>query len=48
MEKVSAFGNGERELLLGRDVTYRVDRAFWDNGQWQIYGEVLPPKGTTR
>ncbi|MET9493551.1 putative T7SS-secreted protein [Streptomyces sp. NPDC006552] len=44
MENVSHFGMGERELLLGRDTTYRVTRAFQDNGQWHIYGEVLPGK----
>ncbi|MFF9017619.1 putative T7SS-secreted protein [Streptomyces sp. NPDC014870] len=42
LEKVSHYGNGERELLLGRGTNYRVTRAFEDeNGQWQIYGEVL-------
>jgi hypothetical protein len=43
MEKVSAFGDGERELLLGRDMGYRVDRVVWEGGQWQIYGEIVPP-----
>ncbi|MFB7371721.1 putative T7SS-secreted protein [Streptomyces sp. NPDC056222] len=43
LEKVSHFGMGERELLLGRGTSYRVTRAFEDeNGQWQIYGEILP------
>ncbi|MBT2441581.1 hypothetical protein J7E93_15945 [Streptomyces sp. ISL-36] len=43
MEKVSHFGMGERELLLGRGTTYQVTRAFKDeNGQLHIYGEVLP------
>ncbi|GAA3386787.1 hypothetical protein GCM10017752_00130 [Streptomyces roseoviridis] len=43
MEKVSHFGMGERELLLGRGTSYKVTRAFEDeNGQWHIYGEVLP------
>jgi hypothetical protein len=46
MEKVSAFGDGERELLLGRDMGYRVDRVMWEGGQWQIYGEIIPPAGT--
>jgi hypothetical protein len=44
MENVSAFGNAERELLLGRGMSYRVDRVIWENGQWQIYGEITPPK----
>ncbi|MGC9443205.1 putative T7SS-secreted protein [Streptomyces sp. WG5] len=43
VENVSDFGVTERELLLGRDTGYRVTRAFKDeNGQIQIYGEVLP------
>ncbi|GGT88591.1 MULTISPECIES: putative T7SS-secreted protein [Streptomyces] len=43
LEKVSHYGMGERELLLGRGTSYRVTRAFEDeNGQWQIYGEILP------
>ncbi|MEV1019759.1 putative T7SS-secreted protein [Streptomyces sp. NPDC050264] len=44
MENVSHYGVAERELLLGRDTTYRVTRAFEDNGKWHIYGEVLPQK----
>ncbi|MER7716784.1 putative T7SS-secreted protein [Streptomyces flaveolus] len=44
VEKVSDFGVTERELLLGRGTSYKVTRAFTDeNGQIQIYGEVLPP-----
>ncbi|MEU6119598.1 ADP-ribosyltransferase, partial [Streptomyces sp. NPDC047117] len=43
VEKVSAFGKGERELLLGRGTEYKVSRVFMDDsGRWQIYGEVLP------
>ncbi|MEV5607862.1 putative T7SS-secreted protein [Streptomyces sp. NPDC052225] len=42
MENVSKFGMGERELLLGRGTTYQVTRAFEENGQWHVYGEVLP------
>ncbi|MDT9688605.1 ADP-ribosyltransferase [Streptomyces sp. P9(2023)] len=42
VEKVSHFA-GERELLLGRGMNYKVTRAFTDdNGQWHIYGEILP------
>ncbi|WP_414168300.1 ADP-ribosyltransferase [Streptoverticillium reticulum] len=44
VERISEFGVSERELLLGRGVEYRVTRVFRDNGQWQIYGEVLPVK----
>jgi hypothetical protein len=44
VEKVSAFGGGERELLLGRGMSYRVDRVVWEGGQWQIYGQIIPPK----
>ncbi|MET7569813.1 putative T7SS-secreted protein [Streptomyces sp. NPDC005492] len=42
VENVSKFGMGERELLLGRGTTYQVTRAFEDNGQWHIYGDVVP------
>ncbi|MGW9025533.1 ADP-ribosyltransferase, partial [Streptomyces sp. NPDC055722] len=42
VEKVSNFGMGERELLLGRGTQFRVTRVFMDNGQVQVYGEVLP------
>src|SRR5690606_9031787 len=43
VEKVSDFGVTERELLLGRDTSYRVTRALMDEeGQLQIYGEDLP------
>ncbi|MGL4177892.1 MAG: ADP-ribosyltransferase [Dermatophilaceae bacterium] len=31
---------GERELLLGRGLTYRIDRVAMENGQWQIYGRI--------
>ncbi|MGL4745266.1 MAG: ADP-ribosyltransferase [Dermatophilaceae bacterium] len=31
---------GERELLLGRGLTYRIDRVAMKNGQWQIYGRI--------
>lgn len=42
IEKVSHFGMGERELLLGRGTQYTITRAFESNGQLHIYGEVLP------
>ncbi|MEU8616707.1 putative T7SS-secreted protein [Streptomyces sp. NPDC048623] len=43
VEKVGYFGMGERELVLGRGVQYKVTRGFMDeSGQWHIYGEVLP------
>ncbi|MFD9356202.1 ADP-ribosyltransferase, partial [Streptomyces sp. NPDC060031] len=42
VENVGKFGQGERELLLGRGTTYRVTRVFMENGQVQVYGEVLP------
>ncbi|MFD7322198.1 putative T7SS-secreted protein [Streptomyces sp. NPDC059875] len=42
MEKVSHYGMGERELLLGRGTQYTITRAFESNGQLHIYGEVLP------
>jgi hypothetical protein len=42
VENVGAYGMGERELLLGRGTSYEVTRAFVENGQWHIYGDVLP------
>ncbi|WP_035846706.1 putative T7SS-secreted protein [Kitasatospora azatica] len=42
VEKVSMFGGGERELLLGKGLTWRATRVVNLNGQWQIFGEVLP------
>lgn len=41
VEKVGAYGAGERELLLGRGSEYTITEAFKDaNGKWQIYGEI--------
>jgi hypothetical protein len=42
VEKVSAFGAGERELLMGRGTRYTITHAIFQNGQWQLFGEVLP------
>lgn len=43
VEKVGEYGDGERELLLGRGVKWRVDRVVvQNNGKYDIYGEVLP------
>jgi hypothetical protein len=42
VERISDFGAGERELLLGRGLSYRVTDVVLDGGQWQVYGEVLP------
>ncbi|WP_380283336.1 putative T7SS-secreted protein [Kitasatospora purpeofusca] len=43
VEKVSYYGMGEREVLLGRGLRWRADRVFPDeNGQWQIYGDIVP------
>ncbi|MFB6785003.1 ADP-ribosyltransferase, partial [Streptomyces sp. NPDC056352] len=44
LEKVSKFDVEERELLLARGSEFRVTRVFMDNGQAQVYGEVLPAK----
>ena len=33
----------ERELLLARGSEFKVTRVFMENGQVQVYGEVLPP-----
>jgi ADP-ribosyltransferase exoenzyme len=42
VENVGAYGAGERELLLGRGLEYRVDRVVFQGGQWHVYGEYLP------
>ncbi|WP_327239966.1 protein phosphatase [Streptomyces sp. NBC_01318] len=43
LERVSQFDVSERELLLARGTEYKVTRVFMDdNGQAQVYGEVLP------
>ena len=44
LEKVSAFAGSERELLLGRGLTYRVNDAIFDDSTntWQLYAEVVP------
>ncbi|MCX4734852.1 ADP-ribosyltransferase [Streptomyces sp. NBC_01363] len=42
LEKVSKFDVEERELLLARGSEFKVTRVFMDNGQVQVYGEVLP------
>lgn len=41
VENLSAFGAGERELLLGRGLQWRGARVENINGQWHVYGEVL-------
>ncbi|MFB6711805.1 ADP-ribosyltransferase [Streptomyces sp. NPDC056358] len=43
LEKVSKFDVSERELLLARGSEFKVTRVFMENGQVQVYGEVLPP-----
>ncbi|MFF2014069.1 ADP-ribosyltransferase [Streptomyces sp. NPDC058195] len=43
LEKVSKFDASERELLLARGSEFKVTRVFMENGQVQVYGEVLPP-----
>jgi hypothetical protein len=45
VENVGAYGAGERELLLGRGLDYRVDRVVFEGGQWHVYGEYLQPTG---
>ncbi|MGW0960450.1 ADP-ribosyltransferase, partial [Streptomyces gelaticus] len=42
LEKVSKFDVSERELLLARGSEFKVTRVFMENGQVQVYGEVLP------
>lgn len=44
VENVSAFGAGERELLLGRGLQYHVDRVVFEGGQWHVFGQYLPVK----
>ena len=41
MERVSALGSSERELLLARGLRYRVRNTVFDGTKWQIFGEVL-------
>jgi ADP-ribosyltransferase exoenzyme len=41
VENVGHYGAGERELLLGRGLEYRVDRVVFDGSQWHLYGEYL-------
>ncbi|MFF9571913.1 ADP-ribosyltransferase, partial [Streptomyces sp. NPDC014685] len=43
LEKVSKFDVSERELLLARGSEFKVTRVFMENGQVQVYGEILPP-----
>jgi hypothetical protein len=46
VEKVSHYGAGEREILLGRDSSYVVDHGMLgDDGKWHIYGHYLPTGG---
>lgn len=40
VEHVSAYP-GERELLLGRGLEWRIDDVVWDGRWWQVYGRVL-------
>ncbi|NEB01433.1 putative T7SS-secreted protein [Streptomyces sp. SID13726] len=41
MEKVSRYGDAERELLLGRGNEFTITQAFKDaGGKWQIYGKI--------
>ncbi|WP_460999316.1 ADP-ribosyltransferase, partial [Streptomonospora sediminis] len=49
METVAEAGNTERELLLGRNLTYHVFEAVHDGRRWRLFGEVVPqaPGGTT-
>lgn len=39
MDGVSKYPS-ERELLLGRGLSYQVDRVERQNGRWHIYGRV--------
>ncbi|MEU9131895.1 ADP-ribosyltransferase [Kitasatospora sp. NPDC048540] len=41
VEKVSAYGAGEREILLGRGLQWKATRVVREGGQWHVYGEVL-------
>jgi hypothetical protein len=43
VENVPSAFPGERELLLGRGMEYRVDRVVFEGGQWHVYGAYLPP-----
>lgn len=41
MEKLSAFGGSERELLLARGLKIEIRKVKFRDGQWQLYGEVM-------
>jgi hypothetical protein len=42
VERVSAFDAGERELLLGRGLQYRVTDVVLKGGQWHVHADFLP------
>ncbi|MFI9329286.1 ADP-ribosyltransferase [Kitasatospora sp. NPDC052868] len=41
VEKVGRAGNSERELLLGRGLTWQVDRVVQVGSQYHVFGRVL-------
>ncbi|MFB7618301.1 putative T7SS-secreted protein [Kitasatospora sp. NPDC056181] len=41
VEKVGRAGNSERELLLGRGLTWQVDRVIQVGSQYHVFGRVL-------
>ena len=41
IDGISAYP-GEQELLLGRGLSYQVDKVENLGGRWHIYGRVLP------
>lgn len=40
IEKFSAFGGGERELLLGRGLEWTAQRVVKIDGQWHVFGKM--------
>ncbi|GAA4845852.1 putative T7SS-secreted protein [Kitasatospora terrestris] len=42
MEKVGSIGSTERELLLGRNLQWRVNRTLMEGNQVHIFADILP------
>ncbi|TFV83932.1 hypothetical protein E4V99_02295 [Microbacterium sp. dk485] len=40
VESVSAFGGSERELLLGRGLSWTATRSVLIDGQWHVFGRI--------
>nr|WP_246311898.1 ADP-ribosyltransferase [Leifsonia naganoensis] len=42
VESISEFGGSERELLLGRGLRWEAKSSELIDGQWHVYGEMIP------